>query len=343
MIFNYYIALDANMKLSSKVQLLSIAFILAITIYIYVVIKILDNSTSTNSVKRIYGKIVDFVNNVQKTNTFKTSSLSETTFEPNDQKLLNSYSIVNSTIKMTTSQSTPEKANVRVPKIFCLILTRPENIYTKAKQVKDIWGYKCDDYRVVAKLPAPVNHSVDLKVLDPPELAADTYKQLTRKMMSTFKFLYLHHGDFDWYLKADDDTFIFVDNLRTFLSDKNASGPVTYGYDFKVIVKGGYESGGAGYVLSRESLHRIGSLLHKNISGCPDSGFEDVDVACCLRDLNVYTNKSLDDLGRERFHPFDIKTAVTGNFPYGSDAYASNPLKSVSSWFLFLHILNTCN
>ena len=335
MIFNYYIALDANMKLSSKVQLLSIAFILAITIYIYVVIKILDNSTSTNSVKRIYGKIVDFVNNVQKTNTFKTSSLSETTFEPNDQKLLNSYSIVNSTIKMTTSQSTPEKANVRVPKIFCLILTRPQNIYTKAKQVKDIWGYKCDDYRVVAKLPAPVNHSVDLKVLDPPELAADTYKQLTRKMMSTFKFLYLHHGDFDWYLKADDDTFIFVDNLRTFLSDKNASGPVTYGYDFKVIVKGGYESGGAGYVLSRESLHRIGSLLHKNISGCPDSGFEDVDVACCLRDLNVYTNKSLDDLGRERFHPFDIKTAVTGNFPSGADVWASNPLKSVSHSFFF--------
>ena len=239
--------------------------------------------------------------------------------------------IVNSTVLRTTSQIL-EKAKPHAPKIFCIILTAPENIYKKAKQVKDIWGYKCDDYRVVAKLPAPVNHSVDLKVLDPPELAADTYKQLTRKMMSTFKFLYLHHGDFDWYLKADDDTFIFVDNLRTFLSDKNASGPVTYGYDFKVIVKGGFHSGGAGYVLSRESMGRIGWLLHKNISLCEDSGKEDVDVASCLRKLGVSSNKSIDAQGRERFHPYDVRVAVKGNVPYGSDFYASNPIRKVNQF-----------
>ena len=51
-------------------------------------------------------------------------------------------------------------------------------------------------------------------------------------MFQTFKYLYKNYNDFDFYLKADDDTFVFVDNLRKFLSNKNRSSPVTYGWDF---------------------------------------------------------------------------------------------------------------
>jgi hypothetical protein len=49
---------------------------------------------------------------------------------------------------------------------------------------------------------------------------------------------------YDFYLKADDDTFVFVDNLRKFLSDKNRTSPVTYGWDFHCYVHRGYHSGG---------------------------------------------------------------------------------------------------
>ena len=66
----------------------------------------------------------------------------------------------------------------------------------------------------------------------------------------TLIHLYNEYNDFDWYLKADEDTFIFIDNLRQFVADKNASLPVTYGYDFKLKVEQGYHSGGAGYLLS---------------------------------------------------------------------------------------------
>ena len=51
-------------------------------------------------------------------------------------------------------------------------------------------------------------------------------------------------NDYDWYLKADDDTYIFMDNLRDFLKTKNSSSPVTFGYDFKTDVPYGYHSGG---------------------------------------------------------------------------------------------------
>jgi hypothetical protein len=49
--------------------------------------------------------------------------------------------------------------------------------------------------------------------------------------------------NFYCYSKADDDTYISVENLKAFLSTKNPEAPVTYGYDFKTIVDYGYHSG----------------------------------------------------------------------------------------------------
>ncbi len=157
----------------------------------------------------------------------------------------------------------------------------------------------------------------------------EIYDKLTDKVYKTFRDVYLRYNDFDWYLKADDDTFIFVDNLKKFLKDKNSTQPVTYGFDFKVIVDRGYHSGGAGYVLSNEALRRVGSKLVEDYKFCPNSGVEDVDVAKCLRKVSVYPGKSIDEMGRERFHPFDVGTHLMGGFPDWYFQYATNPVKKV--------------
>ena len=173
-------------------------------------------------------------------------------------------------------------------------------------------------------------YSEPFPILQPAYHDLEIYKRLTDKVYKTIRDVFLRYSDYDWYLKADDDTFVFVDNLKLFLETKSTLKPVTYGFDYKVIVDYGYHSGGAGYVFSNEAFKRIGLKLATNFTFCSDSGIEDVDIANCLRKLGVYPGKSIDDEGRERFHPFNIKNHVQGRYPSGFLEYSRNNIKPVS-------------
>ena len=220
------------------------------------------------------------------------------------------------------------------PAIFCVILSQTKNLDTKAKVVYNAWGHKCSDYRIVSLIPGLnlTNDRIDttydnlFKVLKPEGLFNDTYGNLTYKILLAFEDAYKIRPDFDWFLKADDDTFIFYDNLRDFAANKNRSDPITFGYDFKVNVPRGYHSGGGGYLLSNEAMKRLMKTWRsfKNIGGT-----EDVEVAKILRSVNVSMGSSLDNKEHERFHPLSITYHYDGAYPDWMFQYAKNLLKKV--------------
>ena len=256
--------------------------------------------------------------------------------------------------------------------IFCFILTNKENFDTRTRNIYDTWAKLCDNYLFISEIPYQIkaesiiltNSQVKYKgmnILHPPDLLIDHYDKLTDKVFSTVKYLYQNYNKYDWYLKADDDTFIFVDNLRKFIQEKNKSQPVTFGYDFKVLVEHGYHSGGGGYLLSNEALLRLGSQLKNDYSFCSNSGTEgynfifmylpkrifefifeyftslDVDVGRCLRRVGVFPNKSVDTYGKERFHPLNIMAHFENVYPDWMSKYSSNPIRSVNEIFFILY------
>lgn len=188
-------------------------------------------------------------------------------------------------------------------RVLCWVMTGPQNHETKAKHVKATWGRRCNKLvfmssKADASLPA-----IALNVQEGRD-------SLWAKTKQAYIYLYENHRDeADWFLKADDDTYVVVENLRYMLQPYNSSQPIYFGCKFKPYVRQGYMSGGAGYVLSKEAVRRFVRQGMKDRTGaiCRTSdgaGAEDVEMGKCMENLGVAAGDSRDSLGRGRFFPF---------------------------------------
>ena len=138
---------------------------------------------------------------------------------------------------------------------------------------------------------------------------SEGYDKLWDKTKKAFQYVYINHfQDYDWFLKADDDTYMIVENLRYLLKDFDTNKPVFFGHPqaIKKYPKLVYFSGGAGYVLSKEALKRLVETGLKDPKLCSQEagGAEDVEMGKCMENLGVEAGDSRDPEGRKRFFPF---------------------------------------
>uniref|UniRef100_A0A8D0G9J2 Glycoprotein-N-acetylgalactosamine 3-beta-galactosyltransferase 1 n=1 Tax=Sphenodon punctatus TaxID=8508 RepID=A0A8D0G9J2_SPHPU len=182
-------------------------------------------------------------------------------------------------------------------KILCWVMTGPQNLERKAKHVKATWAQHCNRILFMSSEENKDFPTVGLETKEGRD-------QLYWKTIKAFQYVHDHYFDeADWFMKADDDTYVALDNLRWLLSKYNPEQPIYFGRRFKPYVKQGYMSGGAGYVLSKEALKRFASAF-KNGQCTHSSSIEDLALGKCMENIKVEAGDSRDTSGKETFHPF---------------------------------------
>jgi glycoprotein-N-acetylgalactosamine 3-beta-galactosyltransferase len=183
-----------------------------------------------------------------------------------------------------------------------MIFTTPGNWKTKGRAVRNTWAKRCHipvffysrSAAGTTKTHGSINSENDTVALDVPEGRG----HLTGKTMAALHYSLRTFGNVaEWFLKADDDTYVIWENLEEFLASKDARVPCYFGSLLTTHMTHGYNSGGAGYIISKSAVKK---MLN---ASCPQDGaIEDVDVGRCLEKIGVFPGETRDTDGRLRFH-----------------------------------------
>lgn len=230
--------------------------------------------------------------------------------------------------------------------VLCILLSSAKSIDSRASVAWNTWAHRCNRTLFACNCQSTLNTTYDehMQTIDKlfnsngnltnqrlPILKLDgfqeDYNRMGEKCLRTLRTAYeLYASEHNWFLLADDDTFVFVDNLFRFVRARDSGRPLTYGYNFRTIIDQGYHSGGAGILFTLESLRRI---YHKIVGGqCKvQDTYGDLAIGRCAEAADVQMGQSVDAKGRERFHCLAPGDHYFGNLPDWIFPYSSNPVK----------------
>ncbi|XP_073971215.1 glycoprotein-N-acetylgalactosamine 3-beta-galactosyltransferase 1-like isoform X2 [Rhodnius prolixus] len=198
-------------------------------------------------------------------------------------------------------------------RLLCWVMTSPVNHKTKAVHVKATWGRRCDILLFMSSKGDVNLPAVALSV-------NEGRNNLWAKTKKAFAHIYDNYFDqADWFYKADDDTYMIVENLKYLLANHNTTEALYFGWRFKHYVKQGFMSGGAGYVLSKCALRKfiLEGIPNSTICRPENDGNEDTEMGKCMENLGIPAMDTRDSLERDRFFPLvPITKLISGQTPH---------------------------
>ena len=97
------------------------------------------------------------------------------------------------------------------PKLLCWVMT-DVTLLTKTEAVRDTWTRRCDTTLFMSTQEDVGFPTIGLRDVSPGR------DHIAIKGQQAWTYVYEHHfNDADYFLKADPDTYVFVDTLKRFL------------------------------------------------------------------------------------------------------------------------------
>ncbi|KAG7340753.1 Fringe-like protein [Nitzschia inconspicua] len=232
-------------------------------------------------------------------------------------------------------------------KVFCAIYTHARN-RDQTAAIRQTWGKRCDGFMAAS---TETNHDTATVHIPHQGPYQGQYKGIWQKVRSMVA--YFHDNfieDYDYLFLSGDDTYVIMENLKVFLLEKSkeieVGSPYFYtgarthpiwtknkkGYDPTFF----YMGGGAGYVLSRNTVRSIVQNVFPKCHADTVGSAEDVYMARCLRNmLNVTGLDSRDDQERDRFIQYDPLRRVA--LPNPSDRHFMRYVRLQNTWLAERH------
>lgn len=250
--------------------------------------------------------------------------------------------------------------------MLCWVNTYYANHATRLNAIKRTWGRKCDKLLFMSDIEDLTIPTV--RIVAPPR--HDTLWQKHREIVRLLVREY-SQDQFDWIFKCDDDTFLIMENLKTYLNRPDIqmvskAGPVLLGHRMtlqwwemqrlfepfeefdpehvatvlqvkkETIDQGGllYTPGGGGYAMNWAYLKKLEGAFNEPFCLPNDMVPDDWAISFCMRHFGIIPLDTRDEEKRERFHQYDPHELYTRL--HDEDAFDHKLFTSIyqeNNWF----------
>ncbi|KAI9992947.1 hypothetical protein PInf_014889 [Phytophthora infestans] len=260
----------------------------------------------------------------------------------------------------------PLSSEAAKSRVLCWVNTYHANHDKRLHAIKRTWGRKCDKLLFMSDIE-------DLSVPTVEIVAPPRHEMLWQKHREIVRLLVREYSEdqFDWVFKCDDDTFLIMENLKTYLNSPEIravaeDGPVLLGHRMTLqwwemqrlfepfenhnpdrvaaMLKvkqdtkndGGllYTPGGGGYAMNWAYLKKLEAAFEEPFCLPNEVVPDDWAISFCMRQFGVIPLDTRDKEKRERFHQYDPNDLYTR--PYDEEAYDHKLFSSIyqeNNWF----------